>query len=322
LRWVERRPGGEADVAGKRYNRRQVLIGGIGVAGGLGVATAVLLVDGEVAETGTRSKGSLHVVAHADDTILFMNPDEQGEIARGVPVRTVFLTAGNVNPATWYWESREAGVLAAFAQMAGVANAWSGSTLTVNGHALDLRTLSGNPNVSVVFMRLPDGGANGSGFPASDHESLQSLWTGTIPTMHAVDGSTSYAKRDLIITLASLMTRFQPVTIRTQDFVHTFGGGDHSDHYATALFTRAASIAYGSVEHALVGYMCYPTVFLTSNLSGEQLKDKIHTYFVYAPHDPAVPQTFAAAKANGSYGRWLSRRYTVPLSNRASLSRG
>jgi LmbE family N-acetylglucosaminyl deacetylase len=304
-----------ADVVVKRYSRRQVLVGGIGAAAA--GAAAVLWVSSQLGESGTRNKSSLHVVAHADDTVLFMNPDEQGDIARGVPVRAVFLTAGNAIPAAWYWESREAGVLAAFAHMAGVANAWSGSTLTTNGHALHLQTLSGNPNVSAVFMRLPDGKVNGSGFPASNNESLQKLWTGTIPTMHAVDGSTSYAKQDLIITLARIMTRFQPGTIRTQDFVNTFGGRDHSDHYATALFTRAGSNAYSNVDHELVGYMGYPTVFLPANLPSEQSKNKADTFFVYARHDVAAPQTLAAANINGSYGRWLSRQYTVSRSIRA-----
>ena len=293
-------------MAGKYYSRRQLL------AGGIGGAAALLLINGQSAEAGTRrSMGSVHVVAHADDTILFMNPDEQDDIARSVPVRAVFLTAGEGgSQGASYWESREAGVLAAFAQMAGLANAWSGSTLSANGHGLDLQTLAANPKVSVVFMRLPDGGVDGSGFPASNHESLQSLWTGTIPTIHAVDGSTSYAKEDLINTLVSVMTGFQPVTVRTQDFVNTFGGGDHSDHYAAALFTQAASNAYGSPQHTLLGYMGYPTYGLPANISGERLKDKIDTFFTYAPHDFVVPQTLAAAN-NSVYGKWLTGQYTV-----------
>ena len=153
-----------------RYSRRQVL------TTGLGGAASLLLIPGRSAAALVRNRNSLHVVAHADDSILFLNPDEQHDIARGDPVRAVFVTAGEsaLGVTDPYWMDREAGALAAFAHMAGMADTWSTGTLVANGHALVLNTLTGNPNVSVVFMRLPDGNANGTGFPASNNESLQS----------------------------------------------------------------------------------------------------------------------------------------------------
>ena len=252
------------------------------------------------------------MVAHADDSILFLNPDEQHDIARGDPVRAVFVTAGEsaLGVTDPYWTDREAGALAAFAHMAGMADTWSTGTLMANGHALVLNTLTGNPNVSVVFMRLPDGNTNGTGFPDSNHESLQSLWASKIPAVHAIDGSTSYTREDLIATLTSIMVAFQPGTVRTQDFVGTFGGGDHSDHYATAYFTQAANLGYTTTAHKLVGYLGYPVTAQPANVSGRTLHLKIDTYLVYAPHDALAPQTLAKVEA-GPYGQWCARQYTV-----------
>ena len=128
--------------------------------------------------------------------------------------------------------------------------------------------------------------------------------------MTAVDGSTSYTQQDLVATLTSIMNGFQPATIRTQDFVDTFGDGDHSDHYATALFTQAANNAYTSVSHELVGYMGYPISNLVADVSGNNETAKINTFFIYAPYDAAVPQTLAQANAD-NYGLWFARQYAV-----------
>ena len=65
------------------------------------------------------------------------------------------------------------------------------------------------------------------------------LWKGTETTITAVDSSTSYILKDLIDTIAAMINSFQPQLISTQDFVSAFGGGDHPDHYATALIVQA-----------------------------------------------------------------------------------
>ena len=159
-------------MAAARYSRRQVL------SGGIGGAVAIFLVPRQLAGAAGLNTGTLHVTAHADDTFLFMNPDEQNDISQGDPMRAVFLTAGDAGLGASYWEGREAGALAAFAQMINVTNTWTGSVLTANGHPLNLQTLTGNPNISVVFMRLPDGNPNGTGYSSTNHESLQNCGRG------------------------------------------------------------------------------------------------------------------------------------------------
>ena len=109
-------------------------------------------------------------------------------------------------------------------------------------------TLSADPQITLVFMRLPDGNIDGSGFASTGFTSLQKLYPGSIPQMTADDGSSSYTLRSLITTLSSLMTSFQPNIIRTQDYVGTYGDGDHSDHHTVAYITREASRAWTSTD--------------------------------------------------------------------------
>ncbi len=43
---------------------------------------------------------------------------------------------------------------AAYSEMTGVADAWTQSTVQADGHTLVLKTLTAEPRISVVFMRL------------------------------------------------------------------------------------------------------------------------------------------------------------------------
>jgi len=66
-----------------------------------------------------------------------------------------------------------------------------------------LETLTAQPNITLVFMRLPDGSyPDGNGTALYDYQSLMQLWQGTESTITAVDNSTSYSLLDLINTLA------------------------------------------------------------------------------------------------------------------------
>jgi hypothetical protein len=107
-------------------------------------------------------------------------------------VLTVYLTAGDNGSGESYWAEREEGIEAAYAQMVGVDNVWTTSTLTVGTHNLVMETLKAKPAITVVFMRLPDGAyPAGVGTPMYNNQSLMQLWQGTEATIKAVDGSTS-----------------------------------------------------------------------------------------------------------------------------------
>ncbi len=184
---------------------------------------------------------TLDVFAHQDDTLLLGSPDLLHDVTGGRCVRTVFLTAGDDGMDQTYWSSRESGVEVAYAQMAGVPDVWTSSDAGVAGHPMPLLTLSGNPRISVVFMRLPDGMVPGTGSALYGYQSLQRLYTDVIPTVTADDNSSSYTKQDLTAALTALMDSYAPDRINTQDYAGVFGDGDHSDHHAAAFFTRDAA---------------------------------------------------------------------------------
>jgi LmbE family N-acetylglucosaminyl deacetylase/mannose/fructose/N-acetylgalactosamine-specific phosphotransferase system component IIB len=263
------------------------------------------------AATANCSAGStMIIVAHEDDSLLFLSPDLIHAAQNGRCVRTVFLTAGDDGNGKSYWSSREQGVEAAYAEIAGVANTWTQSDAGIAGHPIPVMTLSADPNLSLAFMRLPDGNLDGSGFASQGYASLQKLYTGTIPQMTTVDGTSSYTLGALISTVSSLVTSFNPDTIWTQDYAGSYGDGDHSDHHTVAYLTREISRAWTTTTHTLTGYMDYTTEQEPANVTGSDLTAKEDAWFSYTPFDSMVCQTEEACQPTG-YGSWLQAQYTV-----------
>ena len=170
----------------------------------IGLATIIAVAVGNpqlasAASPACPNGSTMAVVAHEDDSLLFLSPDLSHDIQAKRCVRTVFVTAGDDGQGPGYWLSREDGAEAAYAEMAGVADTWSQSDAGISGHPMPLMTLVGDPQVSLVFMRLPDGDVDGSGFASTDFESLQKLYQGTISEMTTVDGTSSYTKTGLTL---------------------------------------------------------------------------------------------------------------------------
>jgi len=231
--------------------------------------------------------GALQIVAHQDDDLLFQSPDLVHDITAGRSVRTVFVTAGDAAKDEAYWSSRERGSLAAYAQMAGVTDAWATSDAGVPGTPIRMQTLIGAPRVSVVFMRLPDGNRTGTGMAEHNFESLMRLWNGSIASIHAVDGSATYTAASLCRAMTRLMTAFEATTVRTLDWSIAFGTGDNADHTATGLFVRQAHRDYGSA-HSLFAYEGYPAWTRPPDLAGVDLAAKRSAFLAYAAHDPLM----------------------------------
>ena len=263
------------------------------------------------AATANCSAGSTMItVAHQDDSLLFFSPDLIHAIKNGRCVQTVFFTAGDAGQGQAYWSSREKGVEAAYAQMAGVANTWTQADAGVAGHPIPEMTLSADPNLTLLFLRLPDGNIDGSGFGSTGFTSLQKLYQGSIPQMTADDGSSSYTLGSLISTVSSLITSFKPDTIWTQDYVGTYGDGDHSDHHTVAYITREASRAWTATTHTLTGYFDYTTLNQAANVTGTDLTSKENAWFSYTPFDNQVCQSVSACQ-NTNYWAWISAQYTA-----------
>jgi LmbE family N-acetylglucosaminyl deacetylase len=258
---------------------------------------------------------TLNIVAHEDDDLLFLSPDLVADIQAGRCVRTLFATAGDAGLDELYWQGREAGAKAAYADMIG-SGAWSETDAGIGGHPIPVFTHSGNPRVSVAFMRLPDG-FDGDGTSAYGNESLQNLWESELTTIHPVDGTPGYSRSDVVTTLTALMTSYEPDQVRTQDHQGSFGDGDHSDHHATAKFAEVAHLAY-STMHTFTGYLGYRIRFYPANVTGANLTAKQNAFYAYGGHD--VFACSSAAECAGSlYEQWLPRLY--PVSTNTNLAR-
>src|SRR6266852_3026889 len=68
---------------------------------------------------------TLNIVAHQDDDLLFLSPHLLHDVQAGRCVRTVFVTAGDGGGGAGYWQTRENGPKAAYAEMNGVPNSWT-----------------------------------------------------------------------------------------------------------------------------------------------------------------------------------------------------
>jgi LmbE family N-acetylglucosaminyl deacetylase len=272
----------------------------------MGLSRAVL----EAAPVFTGRVAVLNLVAHPDDDLLFLSPDLLYAIQGGGNVRTVYLTAGDAGlHASSYWQDRESGVRAAYAEMAGVADSWTQSDAGVAGHPIPVFTLTGQRNVSLAFMRLPDGDVNGSGFASNCYQSLQGVWTGSTATIEAVDRSSSYTLSTLTSTLAYFIPSFRPELVNTLDYRRNYGDGDHSDHHTVGYLTRSA-MAHCNSSVALIGYEGYPVIPLPANVSDADQKAKQSAFFTYAQHDKLVWDLLAES-ASTPYDSWLVRQYRV-----------
>lgn len=270
---------------------------------------------------------SLNIVAHADDDLIFMNPDIQRDIDNGVCVRTIVATAGDAGLGFDYAEDREEGSRAAYAEMAGVANEWTvEENFVVNGHTLWLFTLDQKPNISLVYMRINDGNINGDGFGSTGYASLEKLWDGpnttTISSIDSIDEyKNTYTKQDLITTLADFIMLYAPETIRSMDFLTaTNDASDHSDHVALGRFTQRAERESVNVNQ-LIAYRGYVITGLSANVSGAALNAKWDAFMAYATHDYQLcGNPDSCARLGAPYNAWIERQYKRGTRNIASLA--
>jgi uncharacterized repeat protein (TIGR01451 family) len=278
---------------------------------------------GGPAQAASCSGTSLNVVAHQDDDLLFMSPDVLHEVQGGSRcVATVYVTAGDAGELPAYWQGRALGAQAAYAQMAGVANVWTESPLTIGSHPLAMYTLNADTKISLIFMRLPDGNyVYGTGYPSTGNQSLQHLWQGTLSSIDAVNESTSYTRTDLIDTLTGLMSQFQPDLIRTQDSAVGFGHGDHTDHVASALFAVAAQDpSVYTTLHTVTSYIDYLTSpedrlpEYPQNVFGTDLAAKQAAFYAYGAFDSHTCHD-AVTCTRRPEAKWLMRSYVVGTPN-------
>lgn len=264
-------------------------------------------------------KTLMNIIAHEDDDLLFTSPDLLSSVDAGDCVRTIYLTAGDGGNDKFYWTGRQEGSEAAYAEMAAIRKEnWVQRTIRANQNAYFV--VSNHPEnikLSLIFMQLPDGNLNGSGFARYNYNSLANMMykTGRISS---VDGQSTYTTETLEQTLQTLMEKYKPDYIHTQSTYNGPGWPDHSDHHQASIITHqvfnnySSSSAIDPTTIPITDYMGYPVRQHPINVEGEPLNRKINAFLAYAQQDPAVCNSLQVCMNTPSYWGYLQRQYTTP----------
>lgn len=270
----------------------------------------------------------MHVVAHPDDDLFFVNPDIQQSIAAGHRVVGVCVTAaesgGRNGPAKHadeqaYVKARQNALRAAYGRMVtgDPAARWSSTSLLLpNGARAEADTLGG---VTLIFLNVRKTLFDGR---------LRNLWTGRIgslptliPTRSAVDRHYRYSRTELIDALVHLLATYRPTLVRTMDLdpdlqLHNHSHprktdhgdfSDHEDHTATAQFTWAALERYegpGAGRHwSVESYRGYYNCRWPFNLSAQAWQAKRALLEVYSGDTPVACEDPASCADLSMRGR-------------------
>jgi LmbE family N-acetylglucosaminyl deacetylase len=221
----------------------------------------------------TTHQSVLQILAHEDDDLYFMNPDVSQAIASHASVTSVYLTAGEADginmaggrgarnhPApdkAKYAEARQNGIRAAYAEMAtgNRSSPWQRTTIpTAGGATAELDVLKARPQLSLVWVQLHEAGSVAGYRP----HSLHGLWDGTVQTLGSqlstgtpVARRFSYTRSEVVSTIAGLLERFRPTTVRLLDPTpgrdeRTGNLLDHQDHMYAARFAQAGLAHYAA----------------------------------------------------------------------------
>ncbi|MGG2462671.1 PIG-L family deacetylase [Streptomyces sp. RGM 3693] len=224
----------------------------------------------------------LHVIAHPDDGLFFMNPGLEQAIRSGARTVTVCLTGGEsdgrnaprgtalhhrvIPDRSAFARARVNGLLAAHAQMAtgDPESTWDAEARTLlRGFQVEVQTLRAAPQHQLVFLELVE--ARAVYQPRAI--SLRGLWLGvadSIPTLRPegspVQRQFRYTRDQVTDTLTAVLDWVRPTVVRTLDPNAVHSGKrplstpdprlaglryfDHQDHTASAHFTQAALARY------------------------------------------------------------------------------
>ncbi|MGW4287485.1 PIG-L family deacetylase [Streptomyces sp. NPDC004673] len=263
-----------------------------------------------------RPRSVLHVIAHQDDDLYFMNPDLLRSLENGDQVTTVVLTAGegdgvNIDTGdarraeaapdfTGYSTARGCGLRSAYALMVtgDRDRPWHRHAVRLAPDFVAERfVLDGHDQVSLYFLQLHQGAPTAQGIRTR----IVHLWDGRLPAQATlpVHGSTAgeaqrVTREQVITALTTLLDHLRPTTVRTLDPDPEHDGGkaefvcsDHEDHTVTAEFALAALERYREAGHAPVveHYRAYANRFWGENLDSAAITEKGAYLATYAGID-------------------------------------
>jgi hypothetical protein len=254
--------------------------------------------------------------AHYDDDLIFANPALQGAFDAGGCLRTFFFTESDAGEGkSSYAANRETGIRAAYDVLRGSSGPWTDQSVVLrNGVTLTLTRPDGDSRISLLFLGLPDGGMQATGYRKTGWESLPKLVTGDIPEIHSVISEQAVTLDQLHSTVVELVNSYGAAQVMANLPGFAEGsGGDHPDHRSIGRIV-AAPVDAGLINGAIVQFaQGYPVARRPANVRGNDLSRKLKAFAVYAAHDPVISCKDGAGclKVN-RFGDWLQREYLIP----------
>lgn len=163
----------------------------------------------------------LAIVAHSDDDLVFLQPDQLERALRG-GATIAYVSDGRADA-----DRRHAGLMLAYSAATGI-DGWQCGWLQLAAHAVEHCRLE-DAHLSLIFLGYPEGAPDGK-----DPTSIARLWDGTLDVAITIgDVPTAYTRDGVLDVLSEIVALTQPRTVRTLD-IAGIHGVDHADHATVA----------------------------------------------------------------------------------------
>jgi GlcNAc-PI de-N-acetylase len=234
-------------------------------------------------------KMSVYLSAHQDDWQLFMTPEISIDIA-DKNCRTIIIqtTAGDAGKDEGYWKAREKAAVESlvFRLSTDIGIKKNQIEKTFLSHTITGIDIN---NCAIYFLRLPDGGFDGSGFDKYEYQSMEKLRRGLIPHINSVDKKnqiTSWKDATQLIDLiiiseinsSGLEQRERYIELHFPEINLQLNPDDHNDHKNTAELI-ISSHSYNQFRKR--SYVHYEILNIKSKISQEELFWKTGMFCAY-----------------------------------------
>lgn len=255
---------------------------------------------------------SIYLIAHQDDSILFMEPQLSTDLV-DVNCRTIVIhvTAGDAGIDDTYWQARETAAVDSVVFRLSENGAVQQST--------GMQMLSGKSfrqdeinHMAMYFLRLPDGNKNGSGFSRQKHGSLEHLQNKTINQLHTVDHNAVYQSFDELVDLLHTVVEQELSGCRVNsdclilnypEYDKLISPNDHSDHYSTGQLGAALLQLGNGMQRIYTHYACLAH---DKHLYGDALFWKTGMFAIY--HQAVLKECgYSTLGEKSHYQQWCSR---------------
>ncbi len=252
---------------------------------------------------------AIYVVAHHDDWHLFMGHDFLKD-AMDTNLHVILIITTSGSDQHKYSMAREAGVMASINYALAFKNIAPNNT--INYAKIDGRTIPTfrSGNITVFFLRIPDGNSDGKGFAALNNVSLTKLQNGEIHDIMSADSLNHFKNWEALAHFVKDIVEDEidsrPLqSLHIPDTSKVINPADHPDHTASAYLALDAFNHAGG-EHFL--YQEYNTELLPANLSPH---DSLEQQQFFNSYNDKVTQImgFCTTCYSNSYQKWCGRLY-------------